>query len=192
MPSLSQKSKFSKEEGSQEDEPLSSSKKKMSYKTDLSWEDEPLSSLNKKNKFSIPWKDEPSSSLNKNKFSEPLEDEPSTSSNSAKSGKRKRDIPSKKCSISKLLVNTICNKTKDIPSVSPKNEICHEDPDFFSWDDEPKIVDKSDHKKFIDELWADFDFFMCSMNIGDYNADKVCLEHDIHLNSSNWFDNYNH
>lgn len=45
------------------------------------------------------------------------------------------------------------------PSVYPKNELCHEDPDFFSWDDEPKIIDKSDPEKFIDELWADFDFF---------------------------------
>lgn len=126
------------------------------------------------------------------KFSEPQKDETSSSSNSAKSAKRKRDIPSKKCSISNLLVSTICNKTKDVPYDSPKKELCNEDPDFFSWDDEPKIVDKSDHEKFIDELWADFDFLMCSTNIGFYNADKVCLEHDIHLKSSNWLDNYNH
>ncbi|XP_074580826.1 uncharacterized protein LOC141837298 [Curcuma longa] len=111
------------------------------------------------------------------KFSEPQKDEPSSSSNSAKSAKRKRDIPSKKCSISKLLVSTICNKTKDIPYDSPKTELCNEDPDFFSWDDEPKIVDKSDHEKFIDELWADFDFLMCSTNIGFYNADKAPESH---------------
>ncbi|XP_042440328.1 probable serine/threonine-protein kinase kinX isoform X2 [Zingiber officinale] len=174
LPPLNQKNKFSEEEGSEQDEPLSSSKKKMLSKTDHPLDDEePLSSLNKKNKISIPPNDEPSSSLNKKKFSEPQKDEPSSSSNSAKSGKRKRDIKPTNCSISKLLVNMICNKTKDIPPESPKNELCNEEPDIFSWDTEPKVADKSDHEKFIDELWADFDFFMCSMNISFYNADKA-------------------
>ncbi|XP_072987329.1 SNF2 domain-containing protein CLASSY 3-like [Typha latifolia] len=87
--------------------------------------------------------------------------------------------------LAKLLVDTIWNDKEKLSedsvpienSSSPldENQCCDQDftPLQFSFGDEdPEPVERSDYEKATDELWADFEFALESMNIGTYNIDE--------------------
>ncbi|RWW21137.1 hypothetical protein GW17_00014723 [Ensete ventricosum] len=86
--------------------------------------------------------------------------------------KRVRDRPLQHSGI-KICFDSIFSHTEklQVDSFPPKNEPFCEEPDFFSFE-VPKVAEKSDSEKAMDELWADFEFSLSLQNIGTYNADK--------------------
>ncbi|ONK73044.1 uncharacterized protein A4U43_C04F26560 [Asparagus officinalis] len=99
------------------------------------------------------------------------------------SKKRKRVRPPNANELFKILANNIFNEEgttledlfKRESPVEDNSAACPENllPLVFSFgDDDAKPVDKSEHEKELDDLWADFDFTTEANNIGVYHDDE--------------------